>query len=61
MKGNVQIEYEKEALEKIRSIAVKNGKKTNLQTLFDLAVEIAVNSIDCLDETDFNMLFNLKK
>lgn len=61
MKGKVQIEYDKAKLEKIRRLAVDNGRKTNLQELFNIAVDIAMNSIQFLDEEGFNQVHNLKK
>lgn len=47
-------------MEKIRAVAVLNGKKTDRQGLIDLAVEIAVNNISNLDAGSFKNVNNLK-
>lgn len=56
-----QISVDPEQMEKLRSLAVKNKMKTSRQELVSLAVNIAIDCINNLDEMDFNNLFNLEK
>ena len=55
-----QIDLDMELIEKIRTVAVKNGLKTNNQSLTDLAFSISTSVIQYLDAESFEQITSFK-
>lgn len=48
-------------LAKIKQLAIKNDLPKNKQDLVNLALKVAINSIDLLDDESFEQINNLVK
>lgn len=56
-----QIEIDKDLLEQVRPLAVKNGIKPNAENLVNLSLKVTAKMLKNLDSSDFEKLCNLKK
>ena len=62
MKTNMNISNDGEiALNKIREVAMINGMKKSKPDVIELAIKIASNCIEMLDDESFQQVNNLKK
>jgi hypothetical protein len=60
-KGQIEFEkFEGKELDELMKVAISNHRKLSKQSLTELAIEIAYNSIIGLEPTEFEKLTNLK-